>query len=826
MTFALASKSKQATSGKRAAKRKPAATRRTVDLQSGLGVHPPIVAPTIQTKLKIGEPNDKYEQEADKVADEVMRMPKPAQEEFKIQRKVATQTLQRMCRDCEEQLQQLQRSPVESRSASIQFKDNLTDTLVPQLPDITTSQLQPLNCSGQPLSAALRSFFEPRFGQDLSHVRVHTDKVAADSAQSVDALAYTHKHQIVFNQNAFQPNTSRGKHLLAHEITHVLQQGDGRELRRQPRRGRRGRRTQSVRHPKLSLYQIDDLARNHFHGEAHRKAQAIGAIQLDSTNQCPPFVRRGATPFRSGAEIIELIAKAYWCTGQQLQELHVFSHGFTGGGGIVASEADRRGLVTDSIYLSEGHRERGARRVEDIQSEPFANNAVVVLHGCQIGAGDNSFAEQMLRHLVGDRPQIRIFAHLESGVCGRFTDWREFNQRFPEGRTRRINPYHRPDVIQRTPLEEERRLQNPIATQFVQNSTLSLNIDQLVQALSRVSSVASAQAVVNWWGYKLWEDARSVAQQQGNTDDRTLYWVRLRMRQIIRNFNPGSRFTLSPREREQLISGFESSSRGMPTGGGTLAWIPTAKKILISGFDPFQLDRNPSQGNPSGAAVLALDGKVVRHTSQPNLTGQIQGVILPVSFSYFDAGNVEQFFRPYIQSENPVDMVITISQGIQHFELEEYASRFRDPSLFDNEDEPGRRAMLPPGDEFTRSTLPRERMRREILNRSLIPEETEFRGVYQGREITGPSDAHPDPSRLTTASGGSGGVYLSNEVFYRTTLLRDTNPNTSRQQLPVGHLHLPIVEDYARQSGISNIQTRNQIVNVVERLIVAALPDL
>jgi hypothetical protein len=79
---------------------------------------------------------------------------------------------------------------------------------------------------GLPLDASTRAFMEPLFGHDFSKVRVHTDARAADSAQAVDALAYTAGGSIVFNAGRFSPASSDGRRLLAHELTHVVQQGD------------------------------------------------------------------------------------------------------------------------------------------------------------------------------------------------------------------------------------------------------------------------------------------------------------------------------------------------------------------------------------------------------------------------------------------------------------------------------------------------------------------------------------------------------------------------------------------------------------------------
>ena len=80
-------------------------------------------------------------------------------------------------------------------------------------------------CSpGQPLDAATRAFMQPRFGHDFSQVRIHTDARAAESARAVNALAYTVGRDVVFGARQYSPETIEGKKLVAHELTHVVQQ--------------------------------------------------------------------------------------------------------------------------------------------------------------------------------------------------------------------------------------------------------------------------------------------------------------------------------------------------------------------------------------------------------------------------------------------------------------------------------------------------------------------------------------------------------------------------------------------------------------------------
>jgi hypothetical protein len=84
-----------------------------------------------------------------------------------------------------------------------------------------------LRSPGQPLDASTRAFMEPRFGHDFSQVRIHTDARAGESAQAVNALAYTVGRDVVFGAGRYEPGTSEGQKILAHELAHTIQQGPG-----------------------------------------------------------------------------------------------------------------------------------------------------------------------------------------------------------------------------------------------------------------------------------------------------------------------------------------------------------------------------------------------------------------------------------------------------------------------------------------------------------------------------------------------------------------------------------------------------------------------
>jgi hypothetical protein len=92
-----------------------------------------------------------------------------------------------------------------------------------------------VSSSGQPLDGATRAFMESRFGHDFSHVRVHTDRSAAESSQAMGARAYTVGRDLVFGSGEYGPGTAPGRQLLAHELSHTIQQGAS-----PPRAARRG----------------------------------------------------------------------------------------------------------------------------------------------------------------------------------------------------------------------------------------------------------------------------------------------------------------------------------------------------------------------------------------------------------------------------------------------------------------------------------------------------------------------------------------------------------------------------------------------------------
>lgn len=160
-----------------------------------------------QAKLTVNEPGDAYEQEADRVADQVMRMP-----DLDLSIPPAPQQVSPKCAACEkkEKAQKPQTKPAGSAGPAAS-----------EAPPIVHEVLR---SPGQPLDTTSRAYFESRFGYDFSRVRLHSNSAAEQSARIINAKAYTVGNDIVFGAGQFELRTQEGQRLIAHELTHVVQQ--------------------------------------------------------------------------------------------------------------------------------------------------------------------------------------------------------------------------------------------------------------------------------------------------------------------------------------------------------------------------------------------------------------------------------------------------------------------------------------------------------------------------------------------------------------------------------------------------------------------------
>ena len=292
-------------------------------------------SPTLQPKLKIGRPNDKYEQEADRVADEVMRMPDPRlqrqeepeeeQEEETLQPKPLVSQItplvqvqrQEEPEEEEEEEETLQAKPLaeeitplvqrqveeeeEEKLAQAELaegpqvrrqteedeeKEIRPKSIAGAAPDVTLEMgrdIQSIKGVGQPLSASERAFFEPRFRTDFSNVRVHSDARAAYVARSINARAFTLGRDVVFGTGQYSPGNSSGRKLLAHELTHVVQQNDGAIVRQ-----KRGRTLLPASIGRASLINSHDSTTQH----VIRMKPSNRSLSVPQWNQLPELARK------------------------------------------------------------------------------------------------------------------------------------------------------------------------------------------------------------------------------------------------------------------------------------------------------------------------------------------------------------------------------------------------------------------------------------------------------------------------------------------------------------------------------------------------------
>jgi Domain of unknown function (DUF4157) len=160
--------------------------------------------------MKISQPSDAAEIEADQIADKVMRTPAGETNTAESSKKTSG-AIHRKCNTCKVEEEMIQRKPLPSGSS------------VPSGSPAHVSEA--LSSGGRPLDRETRNFFEPRLGYDLGNIRIHTGRTAEQSAKAIDAKAYTLGSNIVFGSGEYRPDSVTGQHLIAHELAHTTQAG-------------------------------------------------------------------------------------------------------------------------------------------------------------------------------------------------------------------------------------------------------------------------------------------------------------------------------------------------------------------------------------------------------------------------------------------------------------------------------------------------------------------------------------------------------------------------------------------------------------------------
>ncbi|MET9680963.1 pyroglutamyl peptidase [Streptomyces coeruleorubidus] len=342
-----------------------------------------------------------------------------------------------------------------------------------------------------------------------------------------------------------------------------------------------------------------------------------------------------------------------------------------------------------------------------------------------------------------------------------------------------------------SPTVEEQRLDRAVPREILRRSGFDTAAPGLARALDESRSYGEARRAVTREGTELWRRAVDRAQGRGpaggdlsRDDDRPLYWARLGMTREVRAWEP--EFGLTDGQRAALLDELERTSRGQtairyPHGKGL-------KRILVTGFDPFTLDRDIRISNPSGATALALDGTVIETADGP---ARIETAVFPVRWRDFTDGTVERTLRPHLKK---VDLFTTVSQGrVGRFDVERTNGAWR--GGFADNDNIGRTETVPVTDpasqpQWTTTTLP---------YRAIVAADTGRFPVYDNTGVTEipaggtePVVRPEGPTPGSTARAGGGGDYLSNEIAYRATLLRDRFG--LHDVLPGGHVHTPVLQ--------------------------------
>ncbi|MGH3342501.1 MAG: pyroglutamyl peptidase [Carbonactinosporaceae bacterium] len=332
-------------------------------------------------------------------------------------------------------------------------------------------------------------------------------------------------------------------------------------------------------------------------------------------------------------------------------------------------------------------------------------------------------------------------------------------------------------------------------------------VERFEERLCGAPSVAAAGRLAARQGDLLWGTAVDRAQGRrpgmgsiDRYDDRPLYWAHLSATAALRQWDPV--FEVSADDRTALVREFRYHARGVtdtafPRASDSGAPDGTkVTRVLVSGFDPFRLENEPRRSNPSGAAALQLDGR--RFVTDDGVI-VVQAVMLPVTWSGFDDGIVEDAFGRHLRgaSAQRADLIMTISQGGRGvMDIEQWAGRWRGGSPDNNlEGEP---EVIPenpswpmpaPPPEFIETSLPHQ----EMIDAGTGPWPVEFDrtlcewppGTFPDPDAVVCHDDGPTPG--SRARSGSGGSFLSNESMYRSNRVRI---GLGAVDVPGGHLHI------------------------------------
>lgn len=262
-------------------------------------------------------------------------------------------------------------------------------------------------------------------------------------------------------------------------------------------------------------------------------------------------------------------------------------------------------------------------------------------------------------------------------------------------------------------------------------------------------------------------------------DDRPIYWGRILTQYFFTWFN---KLSITGSVKRDLCSIHEITSRHYANGVARAA-PANVPRVILTAFDPFLLNANIKQSNPSASVAITL-------AEMYQKTVPIEVFIFPVRYRDFDKGIVEQVLKP--RFENDPRLVLTLSMGRDEFALERFVGRRRSAQAIDNLDySPVKDGKNPPcvknSPEFLEFTLPAEILIDiqgpwQVRDNRLVS--TKNRGEFEAQSL--------EELENEVCVQGSGGGFLSNEIAYRTRLLQ----SKLNKSFPLGHLHLPKISQF------------------------------
>ena len=345
-------------------------------------------------------------------------------------------------------------------------------------------------------------------------------------------------------------------------------------------------------------------------------------------------------------------------------------------------------------------------------------------------------------------------------------------------------------------------------------------VDDVEHRLCATRTPQRAQRLARDAGDDLWRTAVDRAQGRrpdlgtlDRYDDRPLYWARLQLSAALRQWTPS--FGLPAVVRTALLTTFDRGSRGLDDVAFPLG---KTRRVLVSGFDPFQLDGLGVRiSNPAGASALQLDGRVLTTPSGPAV---VQAVSFPVVWGYFDEGIVEAAYGSALRDRaRRPDVLMTISQGRPgRFDIERWAGAWRG-GFPDNNNASVTGGVPPaagwpqPAAQFIETTLPYQQMLAAPAGAYPVNFNQSF-CVWpdSGQPGTGTAVCRADaPAPGEIAASGGGGNYLSNESMYRANRVRLGLGATG---VAGGHLHTPVLGQPADPAALTDadFESRRQAI--------------